>query len=193
VTRIGVLALQGDFAEHVTMLRQLGVDVEEIRLPDQLDEVDGLVIPGGESTTIGKLMDIYKFAVPLTEKARRGFPIWGTCAGLILLANQIEGSADKPWLSVLDVAVQRNAFGRQVASFEADLDVAGLDSPFHAIFIRAPKILSVGPAAEPLATLPDGTIVGARQGNLFGTSFHPELTEDSRIHELFVRAVQSRN
>lgn len=175
------------------MFRELGVEAIEVRLPAQLDEVDGLVIPGGESTTIGKLMGIYDFIVPLTERARAGFPIWGTCAGLILLANRIEGSRDEPWLSVLDVTVQRNAFGRQVASFEADLDVTGLDRPFHAIFIRAPKILAVGPAAETLATLPDGTIVGARQGALFGTSFHPELTADSRMHELFFRAVQNRN
>lgn len=175
------------------MFRRLGVEVEEIRLPAQLGEVDGLVIPGGESTTIGKLMCLYDFIVPLTEKARQGFPIWGTCAGLIVLAKSIEGPKDQPWLPVLDVSVQRNAFGRQVQSFEADLEVTGLDSPFHAIFIRAPKILSVGPAAETLATLPDGTIVGAKQGNVFGTSFHPELTEDSRIHQLFVRAVQSRN
>ena len=189
VTKIGVLALQGDFAEHVAALRRIGVEPVEVRLPRDLEGIDGLIIPGGESTTIGKLMVTFGLLDPIAERARTGFPVWGTCAGMIVLAERIEGH-DQPSLGVMDITVRRNAFGRQVDSFETDLAVEGLDRPFHAVFIRAPLIAEVGPAARPVATLPDGTVVAARQGNLLATAFHPELTEDDRIHRLFVERVR---
>ncbi|GIW06301.1 MAG: pyridoxal 5'-phosphate synthase subunit PdxT [Dehalococcoidia bacterium] len=188
VTKIGVLALQGDFAEHVAALRRIGVEPVEVRLPSDLDGLSGLIIPGGESTTIGKLMVRFGLLEPIAERARAGFPIWGTCAGMILLAKRIEGH-DQPAIGVMNITVRRNAFGRQVDSFETDLDVAGLDRPYHAIFIRAPLITEVGPEATPIATLADGAVVAARQGALLGTAFHPELTDDDRMHRLFVERV----
>jgi 5'-phosphate synthase pdxT subunit len=192
VTRIGVLALQGDFAEHAAMLRHLGVDAPEIRLPDQLPGLDGLIIPGGESTTIGKLMVAYDLLEPIGELARSGFPVWGTCAGMIMLARRLDGHA-QPLIGAMDILVRRNAFGRQVDSFETALDIRGLDEPFHAVFIRAPAIEAVGPEAEALAELDDGKIVAARQGNLLATAFHPELTGDTRVHQLFVEMVEDRD
>ena len=185
MTKVGVLALQGDFAEHRAALRRLGVDAVEIRLPEQLEGLDALILPGGESTTIGKLMVDYRLLEPIAERARRGFPIWGTCAGMIVLARRLDGHV-QPLIGVMDITVKRNAFGRQVDSFETDLEIKGLDRPFHAIFIRAPAIQEVGPAAEAIAQLPDGTIVGARQGALLATAFHPELTDDLRVHALFL-------
>jgi 5'-phosphate synthase pdxT subunit len=195
---IGVLALQGAFIEHVTMLRKLGVDAVEVRLPGQLDNLAGLIIPGGESTTIGKLAVTYGLVEPIRRKALAGWPIWGTCAGMIFLAKNI-GRGDQPLLGVMDVVVRRNAFGRQVQSFVAELDVPLLDGlpgaagqgPFPAMFIRAPLIESVGKGVEVLASLSDGTIVAAREGNLLVTSFHPDLTGDSRFHELFLQMVES--
>jgi 5'-phosphate synthase pdxT subunit len=183
---VGVLALQGDFREHREVLERLGHLVREIRKPDQLETLDALIIPGGESTTIARLILSNGFQQPLRDFCASGRPTWGTCAGAILLARQVD-SLDRPGIEVMDIAVRRNAFGRQVDSFEADLDIAGLGGPpFHAVFIRAPLIESVFGDAEAVATLEDGTIVAARQGNLLATSFHPELTGDTRLHELFL-------
>ena len=180
--RIGVLALQGDFAEHRKTLERLGADVVEVRLPGDLEGLDGLVIPGGESTTIGKLLVDYGLLDPLRERVRAGLPTLGTCAGAIVLASDI-GGLDQPLVGAMDLKVRRNAFGRQLQSFEADLPMAALgDRPVRAIFIRAPAIESVGPAGEVLARLQDGTIVAARQGKLVATAFHPELTDDDRFH-----------
>jgi 5'-phosphate synthase pdxT subunit len=183
---VGVLALQGDFREHREVLERLGHLVREIRKPDQLETLDALIIPGGESTTIARLILSNGFQQPLRDFCASGRPTGGTCAGAILLARQVD-SLDRPGIEVMDIAVRRNAFGRQVDSFEADLDIAGLGGPpFHAVFIRAPLIESVFGDAEAVATLEDGTIVAARQGNLLATSFHPELTGDTRLHELFL-------
>ncbi len=191
--KIGVLALQGDFAEHIQILKSLGVDAIQVRKPEQLRDLDGLVIPGGESTTVGKLAVEYGLMEPMREMCESSKPVWGTCAGMIFLAKQ--AGRPQPLLGVMDVSVKRNAFGRQVQSFEQDLDVPelnGVDNgitpsrPFHAIFIRAPLIESVGKSVKVLARLDDGTIVAARQGNLLATSFHPELTKDTRFHKYFL-------
>jgi 5'-phosphate synthase pdxT subunit len=197
--RIGVLALQGDFEAHLKALRQaaseLGIEIEEkaIRLPGQLDELDGIIVPGGESTTIGKLMVLYGLLEPLQQKIREGFPIWGTCAGLILLATETDNAlAGQPLLASMHIRVRRNAFGSQRESFETDLSVPVLgEAPFHAFFIRGPAIESVGPRVETLATLDDGTIVAVREGPLLGTAFHPEVSGDTRFHQYFLRIVQS--
>ncbi len=180
----GVLALQGDFAEHAAVLRRLGHTAVEVRWPRDLDGVDGLIIPGGESTTIGKLAVKYDLLDPIRELAQRR-PIWGTCAGAILLSR--DARRDQPLLGLMDLTVERNAFGRQVDSFETDLDVPALpgERPFHAVFIRAPLIESAGPGVAVLARLPDGRIVAAQQGRLLATSFHPELTGDDRFHAYF--------
>jgi len=184
--RIGVLALQGDFAEHLVMLRANGVDAVEVRTLADVDTVDGLVIPGGESTTIARLLIAFEMLEPLRERIRAGLPVWGTCAGAILLATDVP-ALDRDPIGVMDMTVERNAFGRQIQSFEADLDVTGMEGPpLRAIFIRAPVISRVGPGVEVLAELPDGRIVAARQGRLLATSFHPELTTDRRMHGLFV-------
>ena len=186
--KIGVLALQGDFAEHIVTLRRIGVDAAEVRLPRHLSDLDGLIIPGGESTTIGKLAVAYDLINPLRQFAAHK-AVWGTCAGAIFLSK--DALRDQPLLQVMDITVQRNAFGRQVDSFEVDLDVpalaeAGLDpSPYHAIFIRAPLIESVSGSTVVVSALKDGRIVAARQGRMLATSFHPELTTDDRFHRLF--------
>ena len=185
---IGVLALQGAFSEHLAMLRRIGARARPVRLPGELAEVDALVIPGGESTTIGKLLVDYALLEPLRERVRAGLPVFGTCAGAIMLARDI--GRDQPLLGVMDMVVERNAFGRQLQSFEADLPLQGLAGPpLRAVFIRAPVIASVGPGVQVLARLPDGRIVAARQGPLLATAFHPELTDDQRLHRLFVREV----
>ncbi|MQC47714.1 MAG: pyridoxal 5'-phosphate synthase glutaminase subunit PdxT [Chloroflexi bacterium] len=184
--RIGVLALQGDFAEHLAMLRANGVDAVEVRTMAQIDDVEGMVIPGGESTTIARLLIAFDMLEPLRARIRAGLPVWGTCAGAILLADNVP-ALDREPLGVMDMTVERNAFGRQIQSFEADIEVAGMDGPpLRAIFIRAPVISRVGPGVEVLATLPDGRIVAAREGRCLATSFHPELTTDTRMHGLFV-------
>jgi len=183
--RIGVLALQGDFAEHMAAFARLGVGAAEVRLPAQLEGLDALVVPGGESTTIARLLQIYELDEPIRRAGRAGLPIWGTCAGAIVLARQAD--LDRPTLGLMDIAVRRNAFGRQVDSFEEDLVVKGIDGgPFHAVFIRAPVIESAGRGVEVLARLPDGAIVAAREGALLATAFHPELTPDTRFHALVV-------
>ena len=187
---IGVLALQGAFAEHVAMLERIGARAREVRLPSDLDGLDGLIIPGGESTTIGKLLVAYDLLEPLRVLAGRDFPIYGTCAGTILLARDI-GGLDQPLLGTMDLTVERNAFGRQLQSFETDLRVAGVDgAPFRAVFIRAPAIRAVGDDVDVLAALADGTIVAARQGSKLVSCFHPELTDDDRFHRLFLEATQ---
>ncbi len=186
---IGVLALQGAFAEHVAAIERLGVRAREVRLPADLDGLDGLIIPGGESTTIGKLLESFGLLEPLRARVRQDFPVYGTCAGTILLAKDI-GGLDQPLLATMDLQVERNAFGRQLQSFETDLAVRHLgDRPFRAVFIRAPAIRSIGPDVEPLAALDDGTIVAARQGPLLVTCFHPELTDDDRLHRYFLEQV----
>ena len=190
--KIGVLALQGDFAEHITMLKKLNVETAEVRLPKHLDGLDGLIIPGGESTTIGKLAVAYDLMEPLQTFGQR-HAIWGTCAGAIFISKDI--GRDQPLLGLMDIKVQRNAFGRQIDSFETDLDIpelkeaTGSDVPYHAVFIRAPIIESVSGDAKILASIPDGRIVAAQQGHLLATSFHPELTDDTRFHEYFLSLV----
>jgi len=185
--RVGVLALQGAFIEHEKMLQQLGVQAVEVRLPEHLDGLDALIIPGGESTTIGKLAVSFGLLEPLREFAQHK-PVWGTCAGMILLARDI--GRDQPLLGLMDITVSRNAFGRQVDSFETDLHVPALGpEPFHAVFIRAPLVTRVGEGVEVLARLEDGGIVAARQGHWLATAFHPELTGDSRFHRYFLQEV----
>jgi len=195
VTRVGILALQGDVAEHVAMLRQAGAEPVMVKRPEQLDQVDGLVIPGGESTTIGKLLRRFDLLDPIQQRARSSFPVYGTCAGMILLADQIEDAGqDQPSIGGMDITVQRNAFGRQVDSFEADLDLPALGrEPFHGVFIRAPLIKRVGQEVDVLAELDDGRVVAARQGNLLVSSFHPELTDDARLHRYFVAMVEGQS
>ena len=187
--KIGVLAVQGDFAEHIAILRRFGVEGQEIRLPEQLEDVAGLIIPGGESTTLSRLVSIYNLREPIAQMAAGGRPVWGTCAGMIMLANEITEKDPVP-LGLMDIGVQRNAFGRQVDSFEQPLEIAPLDSePYNCIFIRAPVVIRVGPSVKVLASLEDGRPVAVQQGNLLATAFHPELTDDTRIHEYFVSLV----
>jgi 5'-phosphate synthase pdxT subunit len=188
--RIGVLALQGDFIEHIAVLHRLGVEAVEVRLPADLQDLSGLIIPGGESTTIGKLAVSYGLMEPLhnfgLQKA-----LWGTCAGMILMAREI--GMDQPLLGLMDIKVQRNAFGRQKESFRSDITVPVLEEgdvrPFPAVFIRAPKLLSAGGKAKFIAFLPDGTAVAAQEGKWLVTSFHPELTTDDRFHRYFLGLV----
>ena len=197
---VGVLALQGDVREHLAILRGLGADARPVRRPEELLEVDGLVVPGGESTTMAKLARIFELLEPLRQAVRDGLPVFGTCAGMILLADRIEdGVTGQETIGGLDVVVRRNAFGRQVDSFEGDVDVVALADPFHAMFIRAPWVEEVGPDVEVLARIAPGQaageaagrIVAVRQGNLVATSFHPEVTGDPRIHELFLDVVRA--
>ena len=188
--KIGVLALQGAFIEHEAKLKQLGVEPVEVRLPGDLAGVDGVIIPGGESTTIGKLAVQYNLIEPLRELAASQRAMWGTCAGMIFMAKDV--GRDQPLLGLMDIKVQRNAFGRQVDSFEADLNVAGIDGGplFHAIFIRAPLIESVGEGVEVLAKV-DDAIVAARQARLMVTAFHPELSNDDRFHRYFLKLAEN--
>lgn len=190
MTTIGVLGLQGAVREHVKSIEACGATAVVVKKVEQLAEIDGLIMPGGESTTMRRLIDLYGFMEPLRAFAKEGKPMFGTCAGLILLANEIVGY-DEPHLGVLDVVVERNSFGRQVDSFEADVTIEGLDAPFNAVFIRAPHIVSAGPDATVLAEH-DGRIVAARQGTILGCSFHPELTDDHRLTQLFVEMAASK-
>jgi 5'-phosphate synthase pdxT subunit len=191
--KIGVLALQGDFIEHQKIMEGLGAQVSQVRLPSDLEPLQGLVIPGGESTTIGKLTMDFNLMEPLRQFARE-HAVWGTCAGSIFLSK--DASRQQPLLGMMDIKVERNAFGRQVDSFEIDLDIPCLkkvsdeDAPFHAIFIRAPLIESVGKDVEVLASLPDGRIIAAQEGHWLATSFHPELTGDTRFHRYFMEMIQ---
>jgi pyridoxal 5'-phosphate synthase pdxT subunit len=200
VTTIGVLALQGDVREHLSALTDCGVRAVPVRRPAELDAVDGLVLPGGESTTMSRLLETFELLEPVRRRIADGMPAYGSCAGMILLARQVlDGRADQRQLGGLDVVVRRNAFGRQVDSFETDLSLVGLEGgPVHAVFIRAPWVESVGPDVEVLATVPrqpeagaaEGRIVAVRQGMVLATAFHPELTGDGRVHRLFCDLVR---
>jgi len=200
VTTIGVLALQGDFGEHQAVLRRLGVDAPQVRTPDGLRGLDGLIIPGGESTTFCRLMQDFNLYEPLRAVTRAGLPVWGTCAGLIVLAQRVS-DLEFPTLEALDITARRNAFGRQVDSFEADVSISALTEasrPFHAVFIRAPVVDDTGAGVEVLASLPEGSgpaagsPIAVRQGPLLATSFHPELTDDDRIHGYFLELVRQQ-
>lgn len=189
---IGVLALQGDFREHIATLNSIGADAIEVRTVEELERCKGLIIPGGESTAIQKLAVAYGLYEPIKNKIKNGFPVFGTCAGLIMLADEIlDGIQGQFGFGGLDVAVRRNAFGNQLDSFEVDLDFKGITDPVHAAFIRAPIVERVGSAVEVLSKLEDGRIVAVKSGNLLGLSFHPELTGESRIHQLFVDLIAS--
>lgn len=190
--RIGILALQGTFVEHVDLLQRLGVEAPPVRLPHELDTLDGLIIPGGESTTMLRLMKSFGLLEPIREMARHGLPIWGTCAGMILLAKNVS-NYEMETLGLMDVKVRRNAFGSQIDSFEADLEIprAGAE-PFHAVFIRAPVIEESRAGVEIVARLPDGTIVAAREHLLLACAFHPEFTDDLRFHSYFLDIVNHR-
>jgi 5'-phosphate synthase pdxT subunit len=198
VTTIGVLALQGDVREHLRALRDCGVDASAVRRPAELAQVDGLVLPGGESTTFVKLARTFELLEPLRARIKEGLPVYGSCAGMILLADRVDdgGSPLEETFGGIDMTVRRNAFGRQVDSFEVDVEVAGLaGGPVHAVFIRAPWVQDVGPAAEPIGRVSTGEaagrIVAVRHGNLLATSFHPELTGDGRIHAYFCDLVRT--
>ncbi|EWM64509.1 MULTISPECIES: pyridoxal 5'-phosphate synthase glutaminase subunit PdxT [Micromonospora] len=194
---IGVLALQGDVREHVAALTGAGADARPVRRPGELDAVDGLVVPGGESTTISKLVDIFEMREPIDKRIAAGMPVYGSCAGMIMLAVEVlDGRPDQRGFAGVDMTVRRNAFGRQVDSFEAPVALTGVDGgPFHAVFIRAPWVERVGPDVEVLGRVTDGPaadrIVAVRQGNLLATSFHPELTGDLRLHRHFVELVRA--
>jgi 5'-phosphate synthase pdxT subunit len=191
--KIGVLAMQGAFVEHMAVLRRLGVEAVPVRLSGEFKGLSALVIPGGESTTIGKLMREYSLVDELRKLISKGFPIMGTCAGMILLAKRIQGLKQHT-LEAMDIEVRRNAFGRQVDSFEMALDIPVLGQPpFPAVFIRAPWVEKVGEGVEVLASLPDGTAVAVRQGNLIATAFHPELTDDLRFHDYFLSIVNGNS
>jgi len=187
--KIGVLALQGAFIEHIKMLRQLNIETVEVRLPKHLDGIDGLIIPGGESTTIGKLAHDYGLIAPLRDFVKTK-PTWGTCAGMIFLANNI-GIDEQPILGAMDIQVNRNAFGRQIDSFETKIQIDGLaGEPFHAVFIRAPIVTQIDESVTVLSKLDDGRIVAVKQNHLLATSFHPELTDDLRLHAYFCDIVE---
>ena len=184
--RIGVLALQGDFREHLAALAACGARGFEVRTREQLDQADALIIPGGESTTVARLLLAYDLLDPLRERIAAGLPVWGTCAGAILLAEHVPG-LDRPSIGAMATTVERNAFGRQLDSFEADLELTGIaGGPLRAVFIRAPAITETGPGVEVLARLRDGTVAACRQGRLLATTFHPELTADLRMHAYFL-------
>jgi 5'-phosphate synthase pdxT subunit len=188
---IGVLALQGDVREHLRMLAEVGAHAVAVRRPEELDEIDGLVIPGGESTTMIKLADAFELTEPLRKRLSEGMPAYGSCAGMIMLADRIvDGIEGQQTFGGLDITVRRNAFGRQVDSFESDVRLTGLDEPYHAVFIRAPWVEDVGAPVQVVGAVEGGPaagrVVAVRQGNLLATSFHPEMTEDPRVHALFV-------
>jgi len=191
---VGVLALQGDFREHIAVLQALGADVRPVRRPDELAQVAGLVIPGGESSVIDKLSRIFGLAGPLKDAIRSGLPVYGTCAGLIMLADRVlDAIAGQESLGGLNISVRRNAFGSQQDSFETDLQIPALgELPMHAVFIRVPVVEHLGEGVVALATLDDGRVVAVEQGNLLGTSFHPEMTGDTRFHKYFLNTVRSR-
>jgi pyridoxal 5'-phosphate synthase pdxT subunit len=187
--RVGILAVQGDVAEHAAALREAGAEPVAVRLPRDLAGLEALILPGGESTAMRRLIDAYGLAEPILSLAASGAPMWGTCAGMILLARRI-ADGDEPILPLLDIEVRRNAYGRQLDSFEAELDVPALgDEPLHAVFIRAPVVTDVGPGVEVLATDPMGRVVAVREGRLLATAFHPELTGDRRFHRALVEMI----
>jgi len=190
--KVGVLALQGTFIEHIEILRQLGVEASPIRLPFELNTLDGLIIPGGESTTMLRLMDSFGLIRPMKEMALDGLAIWGTCAGMVLLANSIS-NYEMETLGLMDMKIRRNAFGSQLDSFEVDLEIPAVGKdPYHAVFIRAPVIEEAGPGVKILSHLPDGSIVAVRQNRLLACAFHPEFTDDLRFHNYFLDMVDQR-
>ncbi|MCX8095072.1 MAG: pyridoxal 5'-phosphate synthase glutaminase subunit PdxT [Caldisericia bacterium] len=192
MVRVGVLALQGAFIEHYYFLKNFDfVEGVLVKKKEDLETVDGLIIPGGESTTIGKLLERYNMKDILKEKIKNGFPVFGTCAGLILLSKKIEQNYDQPLLEVLDIVIKRNAFGSQKESMEIDLDIKGLDKPFRAVFIRAPVVSKIGNNVEVLAKVDEGPVL-VKEGNIMGSSFHPELTDDIRIHKMFIDIILKR-
>ncbi|MBN40481.1 MAG: pyridoxal 5'-phosphate synthase glutaminase subunit PdxT [Chloroflexi bacterium] len=182
---VGVLALQGDFEEHTAVFESLGAECKQIRLPEQMNDIDRLVIPGGESTTLSRLCSNYGFRDPIKTLASSGMPIWGTCAGMIMLADKITESDPIP-LQIMDIEVQRNAFGRQIDSFEQIIPLQGIAEDFNCIFIRAPIVMETGPAVNIIAELDNGNPIAVQEGNLLATSFHPELSNDSRVHKYFL-------
>lgn len=182
---VGVCAIQGDFERHLNSIRQAGASGIEVRTPADLERVDRLIIPGGESTTVGLLMQRYGLGEAIKHRAASGMPIWGTCMGMILLAREIEGRPEQWTLGILDASVRRNAFGAQVHSFECEFEMQGIDGSVTGVFIRAPVFTRLGPKVLPLATL-EGKVIAAKQGNVLGTSFHPELTDDTRLHRYFL-------
>uniref|UniRef100_A0A7C4Y3Q6 Pyridoxal 5'-phosphate synthase subunit PdxT n=1 Tax=Caldisericum exile TaxID=693075 RepID=A0A7C4Y3Q6_9BACT len=186
--RIGVLALQGAVSEHINMIKSLGVEAIPVKTADEISSVDGLIIPGGESTTMGRLITKFELENVIKERISEGMPVYGTCAGMILLAKRIK-NYDQFNLGMLDITIVRNAFGRQVNSMEVDLSVKGFDMPFHAIFIRAPVAVELGSDVEALAVLDEGTVF-LRENNIFASSFHPELGNDPRIHRMFIESVE---
>jgi 5'-phosphate synthase pdxT subunit len=187
--RVGVLAVQGAVREHVNAIREVGADPVEVRLPRDLVDLDALILPGGESTTMRRLIDAYGLREPILSLARGGAPLLGTCAGMILLAERL-ADGEAPYFGLLDIEVRRNGYGRQLDSFEADLEVTSLDDgPLHGVFIRAPLVSDVGPDAEVLARNPDGAPVAVRQGRVLATAFHPELTADRRMHRLLLEMI----
>lgn len=188
---IGVLSVQGGFVEHMRSIERLGHEARAVRRPEHLEGLDGLIMPGGESTTMSKLLELGGMLEPLRTLVADGLPVFGTCAGLILLADRVlDTRSDAHSLHAMDITVRRNAFGRQVDSFETKLPFGDIDTPVEAVFIRAPKVEEVGDGVEVVSTLPDGTVVGVRQGHVLGCSFHPELSEDDRVHEYFLRMVK---
>jgi 5'-phosphate synthase pdxT subunit len=190
--KVGVLALQGTFIEHIDIMRQLGVEAPPIRLPNELDSLDGLIIPGGESTTMLRLMESFRLIQPIRELARDGLPIWGTCAGMVLLAKSVS-NYEMETLGLMDMQIRRNAFGSQIDSFEVDLEIPLVgEEPFHAVFIRAPVIKEAEPGVKILSRLPDGIIVAARQNRLLACAFHPEFTDDLRFHSYFLNMVSQK-
>jgi 5'-phosphate synthase pdxT subunit len=190
--KVGVLALQGTFIEHIGMLRQLGVEAPPIRLPHDLDTLDGLIIPGGESTTMLRLMESFGLIQPIREMAQDGLPVWGTCAGMVLLAKSVS-NYEMETLGLMDMKIRRNAFGSQIDSFETDLEIPLVGrEPFHAVFIRAPVIKEAKPSVKILSCLPDSTIVAARQNRLLACAFHPEFTDDLRFHSYFLNMVNQK-
>jgi len=190
--KIGVLASQGAFIEHITILKQLDSEAVPVRLPGELEGLDGLIIPGGESTTISLLMNAYDLMEKVGEMARKGLPLFGTCAGMIMMAKHISGNGS-PSLELMDISVCRNAFGRQIDSFETEISIPALGkTPFHAVFIRAPVIEKCSKGAEAIARLKDGKIVAAREGKMLAAAFHPELTDDTRFHQYFLDIVSGK-
>ena len=190
--KVGVLALQGTFIEHIDIMRQLGVEAPPIRLPNELDSLDGLIIPGGESTTMLRLMESFRLIQPIREMARDGLPIWGTCAGMVLLAKSVS-NYEMETLGLMDMQIRRNAFGSQIDSFEVDLEIPLVgEEPFHAVFIRAPVVKEAKPGVKILSRLPDSTIVAARQNRLLACAFHPEFTDDLRFHSYFLNMVSQK-
>jgi 5'-phosphate synthase pdxT subunit len=190
--KVGVLALQGTFIEHIGILQQLGVEAPPIRLPHELDTLDGLIIPGGESTTMLRLMQSFGLIQPIREMAQDGLPVWGTCAGMVLLAKSIS-NYEMETLDLMDMKIRRNAFGSQIDSFEVDLEIPAVgEEPFHAVFIRAPIVKDAKSGVKILSRLPDNTIVAARQNQLLACAFHPEFTDDSRLHRYFLNMISQK-